>query len=48
MDWLLYTSLDSLTLAGDWLIAAIKRAWPHEDRHTWVEGDYERPTSEDG
>jgi hypothetical protein len=48
MDWLLYASHDSLTLAGDWLIAAIKRAWPRWDRHTWVQGDYERPTPEDG
>jgi hypothetical protein len=48
MDWLLYTSHDSLTFAGDWLIAAIKRAWPHWDRHIWVQGGYERPTPEDG
>lgn len=37
MDWLLYSSHEgSLTVAGEWLVAAITVAWPRWDQHEFV------------
>lgn len=37
MDWLLYQSHEySLTVAGDWLISAIKQAWPEWHEHLYM------------
>lgn len=45
MDWLLYVSHESsLTVAGGWLVSAIKATWPHWQQHLWDGYDYKRPT----
>lgn len=37
MDWLLYASHEnSVTVAGEWLISAVKAAWPAWERHVWT------------
>jgi hypothetical protein len=37
MDWLLYASHEnSLTVGGEWLISAVKSAWPEWERHVWT------------
>jgi hypothetical protein len=37
MDWLFYTTHEnSTTIAGDWLLNAIKAAWPNWEAHQWV------------
>ncbi len=44
MDWLIYISHESsVTVAGDWLIGAVKEAWPDWERHLYTDWDYERP-----
>lgn len=44
LDWLLYISHeDSVTIAGDWLVAAVKEVWPEWDQHRYTGWDYERP-----
>ncbi len=36
MDWLVYSSHEmSTTVAGDWLIAEVKAAWPSWEDHLW-------------
>jgi hypothetical protein len=37
MDWVRYASHEnSLTVGGEWLIAAVKSAWPEWERHVWT------------
>ncbi len=44
LDWLLYISHeDSVTVAGDWLVAAVKEVWPEWEQHRYTGWDYERP-----
>ncbi len=49
MGWLVYASHEiSLTLASDWLIAAIKGVWPQWAEHLYTTWDYERPPTAPG
>jgi hypothetical protein len=44
MDWLIYVSHEnSLTVAGEWLIAAIKVLWPRWNEHLYTTYNFERP-----
>ena len=44
LDWLVYASHESsITFAGDWLIGAIKEAWPNWEQRVYTGYDYERP-----
>ena len=44
MDWLIYASHESsLTVAGEWLVAAIKARWPRWKEHLYTTYDFERP-----
>ncbi len=44
MDWLIHTSHESsITVAGKWLLDAIKKAWPEWDQHIWGHYDYDPP-----
>ncbi len=46
MDWLIYASHESsITVAGDWLIGAVKDAWPEWEQHLYTGWDYERPSA---
>jgi len=43
-DWILYASHEgSITVAGEWLLPAIKAAWPSWNRRVWTSPFYERP-----
>lgn len=45
MDWLIYVSHEhSLTVAGEWLIAAIKTIWPRWKEHLYTTYDFEPPS----
>jgi hypothetical protein len=45
MDWLLYASHESsITVAGDWFVAAIKALWPGWKNHVYTGWDYARPS----
>jgi hypothetical protein len=44
VDWLIYASHErSLTVAGEWLVSAIKAAWPHWEHHLWRGYDFQGP-----
>ena len=44
LDWLLYVSHESsVTIAGAWLIDAVKKAWPEWHRHQWYAPGYPSP-----
>lgn len=44
LDWLLYVSHESsITIAGAWLIEAVKRVWPRWQEHQWHTFAYEPP-----
>lgn len=44
MDWLIYASHESsITVAGKWLIEAVKAAWPGWDQHIYTGWDYPLP-----
>ncbi len=44
MDWLLYASHESsITVAGNWLIEAVKAEWPEWESHLYTGYDYEWP-----
>jgi len=48
MDWLVYVSHESsVTLAGGWLIDAVKTVWPEWERRLYTGWDYEPPPSAD-
>jgi hypothetical protein len=45
LDWLIYASHErSMTFAGDWLINAVKEAWPNWERRIYIDYDYELPS----
>ena len=47
MDWLLYASHESsITIAGAWLIAAIKETWPDWHTQIYTGWEYERPPTD--
>jgi hypothetical protein len=49
MDWLLYASHErSLTVAGEWLVAAITRVWPQWSDHVYTSAVYESPPRREG
>jgi len=44
MDWLVYASHESsITVAGAWLIAALKGVWPAWEQHPYMGWNYEPP-----
>ena len=44
MAWLLYASHESsITVAGEWLIAAVKEAWPNWEQHIYTDWSYDPP-----
>ncbi|HEY8290893.1 MAG TPA: hypothetical protein VIG44_00325 [Thermomicrobiales bacterium] len=44
MDWLIYASHESsITVAGDWLLEAVKAEWPEWEQHLYTGWDYKRP-----
>lgn len=44
LDWILYVSHESsVTIAGDWFIDAVKKAWPDWQQHQWRTYEYESP-----
>jgi hypothetical protein len=44
MEWLVYASHESsITVAGAWLIAAVKAVWPEWKEHLYTGCDYEPP-----
>lgn len=45
MDWLIYASHESsITVAGEWLLDAVKAGWPEWREHVYTSWDYELPT----
>lgn len=46
-DWLMYASHEgSLTIAGEWLIDAVKAAWPEWEHYLYTNYDYPPPPLE--
>jgi len=46
MAWLVYASHESsITVAGEWLVAAIKAAWPDWDQHVYTDWQYDPPSA---
>jgi len=44
MEWFVYASHESsITVAGAWLIAAVKAVWPEWEQHLYTGWDYEPP-----
>lgn len=44
MEWLVYASHESsITVAGSWLIAAVKAVWPTWEQHLYTGWNYEPP-----
>jgi hypothetical protein len=44
MDWLIYASHESsITVAGEWLMAEVKAAWPEWEQHIYTGWDYPLP-----
>jgi hypothetical protein len=42
LDWLIYVSHESsITFAGEWLVAAVKQAWPMWERRIYIDYIYE-------
>ncbi len=47
MDWLLYASHEgSITVAGDWLLEAVKSIWPAWRKHLYTGWDRQPPPDE--
>ncbi len=45
MDWLIYASHESsITVAGEWLLEAVKSVWPEWREHVYTGWDHEPPT----
>ncbi|MCD6052439.1 MAG: hypothetical protein K0Q55_3857, partial [Verrucomicrobia bacterium] len=45
-DWIIYASHESsVTIGGEWLLPAIKSAWPNWQNRIWTTPFFEKPES---